>query len=74
MPGSVVLGNSALASVTATIQEAIRGLQDARGSRKILLVVDQFDLLMAAGGDQIRAVDLSGMLMSLREVGSARRG
>ncbi len=66
--GSVILSNSALASVRREIQGAIRELQEAQGPCKILLVIDQLDLLLAAGGDQIRAAEIGEMLMDLREV------
>jgi len=35
----------------------------------VVLVIDQLDLLLAAGGDQIGAVAIGEMLMGLREVG-----
>ena len=66
--GHTVLSNSNIASVSGEIQHAIRALQDAQGSSRILLLIDQLDLLMAAGGDQIHAVELGEMVMGLREV------
>lgn len=65
--GNVTLTNPGLASVFEVIQNAVKTLRDTE-SAKILLVVDQLDLLLAAGGDNIGAVDMGEFLMSLREV------
>lgn len=35
---------------------------------KVLIVIDQLDLLLAAGGDGINAVKMGEMIMRLREV------
>lgn len=62
------LGSPDFASVSGEILRACQALQDAEGAGKLLLVVDQLDLLLAAGGDQIGAVNVSEMLMGFREV------
>lgn len=64
--GERVLSSSSLSSVSGEIEEAIHGLQ-ADGA-KVTLVIDQLDLLLAAGGDQITAVGVGEMLTALQEV------
>jgi len=63
------LSSSDLAEVSGEIQRTIQSLKDANGGGKVVLVIDQPDLLLAAGGDQIGAVAIGEMLMGLREVG-----
>jgi elongator complex protein 6 len=70
-PGRVegkILSDPSLASVSREVQNTIQALKNSEGAGKIILVVDQLDLLLAAGGDQIGSVSLGDMLMSLREV------
>ena len=55
------------ATVSREIQRAIQSLKDT-DEENIVLVIDQSDLLLAAGGDQIGVVNLGEMLMGLREV------
>ncbi|CZS91944.1 uncharacterized protein RAG0_02505 [Rhynchosporium agropyri] len=62
-----VLSSGDLESVTREIQAAIEVLQGSRDTSKVLLVVDQLDLLLAAGGDKNRALNIGNMLMDLRE-------
>ncbi len=64
----ITLSNPSLDKVTQEIQSAAKTLRDTQGTAKVLLVVDQLDLLLAAGGEQIDAMDVGEMLMSLREV------
>jgi elongator complex protein 6 len=64
--GERVLSNSGLSSVSGEIQQAIKTLQGDGG--KIVLVIDQMDLLLAAGGDQVTAGGMGDILMGLREV------
>jgi elongator complex protein 6 len=66
--GEKALSDPSLASVSREIQSAIQVLRDSEGAGKIVLVIDQLDLLLAAGGDQIGSVALGDILMSLREV------
>src|SRR6187402_3010979 len=63
-----VLTNPGLASISKEIQLAIQALRDAQGAGKILLVIDQLDLVLATGGEQIGPVNVGEMLMGLREV------
>ena len=66
--GEKILSDPSLASVSRGVQNAIQTLRNSEGAGKIILVVDQLDLLLAAGGDQTGSVGLEDMLMSLREV------
>jgi elongator complex protein 6 len=50
------------------IQRSIQNLKEAVGGEKIVLIIDQLDLILAAGGDKIRAVNIEQMLIGLREV------
>lgn len=65
--GNVTLSNPGLANVSQAIRDAVKALRDTQ-STKIILVVDQLDLLLAAGGDAVGAVEMGDFLMSLREV------
>jgi elongator complex protein 6 len=56
-----------LDSVFEAIKTEIIALKSQAGN-KVLVVIDQFDLLLAAGGDGINAVSLGEMVMGLREV------
>ena len=60
-----MLSNPGLESVAMEIQNGIEALQ---GTGKVLLVIDQLDLLLAAGGERVDAVGLEDMLMGIREV------
>ena len=66
--GEKIIRNPALANVSEEIQTAIESLKGGQERGKVVLVVDQLDLLLAAGGDQIGAVGLGELLMGLREV------
>lgn len=49
------------------IMSAIRTVQTS-GTAKVVLIVDQLDLLLAAGGDAVSVAAVEDMLMELREV------
>jgi len=66
--GDKVLSSPELVAVSREIQRNVQSLMDAEGGSKVILVIDQLDLLLAAGGDQIHTVDVGDMLMGLREV------
>lgn len=64
------LSSPQLDRVSVDISEAVRQLKAGQeNAGKILLVIDQLDLLLAASGDKIDAVALGEMLVGLREVG-----
>jgi len=63
--GEKILGNPDLGSVAAEIQKAVQTLEEGG---KVLLVVDQLDLLLAAAGDHVGAVDVADMILGVREV------
>jgi hypothetical protein len=63
-----VLSRPDLAAVSGEMQHNIQNLKDAEGGGKVILIIDQLDLFLAAGGDQITAVSIEEMLISLREV------
>ena len=65
-PGEKVLSDASLSSVERDIQQAIQALGEGGG--KVVLVVDQLDFLLAAGGEQVGAVSLGEMVLGLREV------
>ena len=68
-PGENVLSSLDLQVVSREIQRSIQSLKDGHsGGGNVVLVIDQIDLLLAAGGDQIGAVKLGEMLVGLREV------
>jgi elongator complex protein 6 len=67
--GERILSKSDLTSVSEEIRQAIEGLKGGQDSSgRVLLVIDQVDLLLAAGGNQVTAIGLGEMLMGLREV------
>lgn len=57
-------------SISGEIQQAIELLkcQTQDGASRVLLVVDQLDLLLATGDEHIGAVEIGEMLVELREV------
>jgi len=63
--GEKILSNPDLGSVAAEIQKAVQTLEEGG---KVLLVVDQLDLLLAAGGNHVGAVDVADMILGVREV------
>lgn len=64
-PGAKRLVDSGLASISGEISNAIKDLGEAG---KVVLVVDQLDLLLATAGGQVGAVDITDLLTGLREV------
>lgn len=66
--GEKFLSSPKLESVFREVQKAIHDLKEGSVGCKVLLVVDQLDLLLAAGGEGVGAVGLGEMLMELREV------
>lgn len=64
--GEKILSKSDLISVSEEIRRVVETLKAEGG--KVLLVIDQIDLLLAAGDDQVSAISLDEMLMGLREV------
>jgi elongator complex protein 6 len=67
--GENILSSLDLGVVSSEIQRSIQSLKDGYGGGgDVFLVIDQIDLLLAAGGDQIGAVKLGDMLVGLREV------
>ncbi|CAL3968041.1 hypothetical protein PZA11_006916 [Diplocarpon coronariae] len=66
--GEKVLVSQNLESVSSEIQDAIRELKDSQGSGKVLMVIDQLDFLLAAGGEQVGVVEIGEMLLGLREI------
>jgi len=63
--GEKTLSNSDLGGVAAEIQQAVQTLEEGG---KVLLVVDQLDLLLAAGGNHAGVVGVADMILSVREV------
>jgi elongator complex protein 6 len=63
-----VLSSPDLTTVSGEIQRSIQNLKDFDGGGKLILIIDQLDLLLAAGGDQITAVSIRDKLIGLREV------
>jgi elongator complex protein 6 len=63
--GEKILNSSDLTALYGELQQAIQSLGDAG---RVLLVVDQLDLVLATGGDRVGAVALGEMLLGLREV------
>jgi elongator complex protein 6 len=63
-----VLSGPDLADVSLEIQRSIQSLKEAVGEEKIVLIIDRLDLMLAAGGDKIRAVNIGEMLIGLQEV------
>lgn len=66
--GEKILSSPTLVNVSEEVLGSIRSLKASQEGGKVLLIIDQLDLLLAAGGEQIGAVGLGDMLMGLREV------
>jgi elongator complex protein 6 len=71
--GENILSSPDLTAVSMEIQRSIQSLKDVEGGN-VVLIIDQLDLLLAAGGDQIGAVNVGDMVMELREVRDTPRG
>ncbi|PBP24025.1 hypothetical protein BUE80_DR005135 [Diplocarpon rosae] len=65
--GEKILISQSLDNIYSEIKYAIRGLKDSEGSGKVLIVIDQLDFLLAAGGEQAGVVEIGNMLLGLRE-------
>lgn len=61
-------GKQDFSCIFGNIREAIHNLAPDNGPSKILLFIDQLDLLLAAGDNQLGAVELGEMLLEAREV------
>ena len=67
--GERILSTSDLTTVSEEMRQALEGLKGGEDAKeKVVLVIDQVDLLLAAGGDQVTANELAEMLLGLREV------
>lgn len=66
--GQTVLSNPDLTAVSEEILKAVEMLKSQDDSSRVLLVIDQLDLLLATSGERIGAVDIEEMLLGLREV------
>lgn len=64
--GQKVLSDPDLTAISKEIQHAIE-MYSQDGASRILLVIDQLDLLLATGGDRVSAVEIEEMLMGMRE-------
>jgi len=64
--GETLLSDSSVNHVSTGIEKSIQTLKEGGG--KVVLVIDQLDLLLAAGGDLISVGVLGDMLLGLREV------
>jgi len=62
-----ILVNAGLQDVSKQILASIQQLKGPGDGGKVLLVIDQLDLLLAAGGEGVDAVGMGNMLMVLRE-------
>jgi elongator complex protein 6 len=66
--GQKVLSHPNLEAISGDIQQAIQQLNVQDDGSRVLLVVDQLDLLLATGGKQVGTVEVGEMLLGLREV------
>lgn len=66
--GQRVLSNPDLTAVSGEIQHAIELLKSQDDAGRVLLVIDQLDLLLATGDEPIGPVEIEEMLLGLREV------
>lgn len=66
--GQKLLSNPNLSAVSGEIQQAIQSLSAQGDASRVLLVIDQLDLVLATGGAQSGAVEVGEMLLGLREV------
>lgn len=62
------LTSSVLSQASGEIHATIQAMKTSPGGSKVLLVVDQLDLLLAAGGDDINAMNLGEMMTGFRDV------
>ena len=68
--GEKVLTDSRLESISKEISSSIESLDGGQGDGlgKVVLVIDQLDLLLAAGGEDVTPTGVGEMLLGLREV------
>ena len=66
--GQKVLDSADLKSVYQELLNAVSDLRAEQAEAKVMLLIDQPDLLLAAGGEQVSAPVLGELLMGLREV------
>jgi elongator complex protein 6 len=66
--GQRVLSSPSPKAVSAEIQLAIESLNAKDSSDRVLLVIDQLDLLLATEGEKISSVEVGELLLELREV------
>lgn len=66
--GQRVLSSPSPKVVSAEIQQAIESLNSKDDSSRVLLVIDQLDLLLATEGERIGSVEVGELLLELREV------
>lgn len=62
------LRSADLASIQSQMLQALRTLKASTGGRKVILVIDQVDLLHATSCDEVSAVAIINMLLELRQV------
>lgn len=65
-----VIRANELGNILNTVKNTLKALQ--AGSGKVILVIDQLDLLLATSGDKLDTVALGDMLMDWRLVRAAR--
>lgn len=66
-----MLQSTDLSALTKAITTTIQQLKGREPQGKVLLVIDQLDLLLAAGGEAIKPGDLGDLLLTLREVNTS---
>jgi elongator complex protein 6 len=66
--GQKLLSHPNSTAVSGEIQQAIQSLSAQDDASRVLLIIDQLDLLLATGGEQVGAVEIGEMLLGLREV------
>ncbi|KAG9245354.1 hypothetical protein BJ878DRAFT_21889 [Calycina marina] len=64
--GEILLRDSELSYVSGELQQSIRSLSEGGG--KVIMIIDQLDLLLAAGGDQVSVEGVCDKLLELREL------
>jgi hypothetical protein len=52
----------------------MRSLQSTSNGGRTILIIDQLDLLLALSGEELGSVQLSDILLDLREVSTRSRG
>jgi hypothetical protein len=57
-----------LGKVREEILDAVKSLRGPDGSGKVMLVIDQLDLLLVTGGQDVTSTAIGEMLMDIRQV------